>query len=105
MTNFNYIDVEVAHNRIRSSVLKTPLVVSEHINYLTNANVFFKLENLQWTGSFKIRGASNKLTQLNYEEKKRGIIAYSSGNHAQAVAYVSKINNIAATIIMPKNAP
>ena len=105
MTNFNYIDIEDAHDRIRSSVLKTPLVVSEHINYLTNANVFFKLENLQWTGSFKIRGASNKLTQLNYEEKKRGIVAYSSGNHAQAVAYVSKINNIAATIIMPKNAP
>ena len=105
MSNFNYIDIENAHDRIFSKVLKTPLVVSEHINYLTNANVFFKLENLQWTGSFKIRGASNKLAQLNSEEKKRGIVAYSSGNHAQAVAYVSKINNITATIIMPKNAP
>ena len=105
MTNFNYTNIEDAHDRIRSSVLKTPLVVNEHINNLTNANVFFKLENLQWTGSFKLRGASNKLTQLNSEEKKRGIVAYSSGNHAQAVAYASKINNITATIIMPKNAP
>ena len=105
MMNFNYNDIIDAHARIRSSVLKTPLVVSEHINNLTNANVFFKLENLQWTGSFKIRGASNKITQLNSEEKKRGIVAYSSGNHAQAVAYISKINNISATIIMPKNAP
>ena len=105
MTNFNYTYIEDAHDRIRSSVLKTPLVVSEHINYLTNANVFFKLENLQWTGSFKLRGAINKITQLNSKEKQKGIIAYSSGNHAQAVAYASKINNIAATIIMPKNAP
>ena len=99
MTNFNYTDIEDAHDRIRASVLKTPLVVSEHINYLTNANVFFKLENLQWTGSFKLRGASNKLTQLNSEEKNRGIVAYSSGNHGQAVAYASKINNITSTII------
>ena len=105
MTNFNYTYIEDAYDRIRSNVLKTPLVVSEHINYLTNANVFFKLENLQWTGSFKLRGAINKITQLNSKEKQRGIIAYSSGNHAQAVAYASKINNIAATIIMPKNAP
>ena len=105
MTNINYTNIEDAHDRIRSSILKTPLIVNEHINNLTNANVFFKLENLQWTGSFKLRGAINKVTQLNSEEKKRGIIAYSSGNHAQAVAYASKINNIAATIIMPKNAP
>ena len=75
MTNFNYTYIEEAHDRIRSSVLKTPLVVSEHINYLTKANVFFKLENLQWTGSFKLRGAINKVTQLNSEEKKRGITA------------------------------
>ena len=105
MTKFNYTNIEDAHDRIRSSVLKTPLVVNEHINNLTKSNVFFKLENLQWTGSFKLRGAINKLSQLNSEEKNRGIVAYSSGNHAQAVAYASKIKNITATIIMPKNAP
>ena len=94
-----------AHARIKSLVVKTPLITSEIINKQTNSNVFFKLENLQSTGSFKIRGASNKISLLNIEEKKRGVVAYSSGNHAQAVAYASKLKNINATIIMPRNAP
>ena len=105
MSNFNYHHIEEAYKRIHSQILKTPLVVSEYFNNLTKASVYFKLENLQWTGSFKIRGAMNKIMQLNLHQKKKGVVAYSSGNHAQAVAYASKINGISAIIIMPKNAP
>lgn len=105
MSNFNYLNIEEAYKRIQSEILKTPLVVSEYFNQLTKANIYFKLENLQWTGSFKIRGAMNKIMQLNADQRKAGIVAYSSGNHAQAVAFASKINDISAIIIMPKNAP
>ena len=98
-------EIDKAHERIFSLIIKTPLISSETINKKTNANVYFKLENLQWTGSFKLRGASNKISQLSNEEKSRGIVSYSSGNHAQAVAYASELFEVQATIIMPKNAP
>ena len=98
-------EIDKAHERIFSLIIKTPLISSETINKKTNANVYFKLENLQWTGSFKLRGASNKISQLSTEEKSRGIVSYSSGNHAQAVAYASKLFGVKATIIMPKSAP
>ena len=98
-------EIGKAHERIFSLIIKTPLISSETINKKINANVYFKLENLQWTGSFKLRGASNKISQLSNEEKSRGIVSYSSGNHAQAVAYASNLIGVQATIIMPKNAP
>ena len=98
-------EIDKAHERIFSLIIKTPLISSETINKKTNANVYFKLENLQWTGSFKLRGASNKISQLSNEEKSRGIVSYSSGNHAQAVAYASNLFDVQATIVMPKNAP
>ena len=98
-------EIDKAHERIFSLIIKTPLISNETINKKTNANVYFKLENLQWTGSFKLRGASNKISQLSNEEKSRGIVSYSSGNHAQAVAYASELFGIQATIVMPKNAP
>ncbi|HJL58267.1 MAG: threonine/serine dehydratase [Pelagibacteraceae bacterium] len=98
-------EIDKAHERIFPLIIKTPLISSETINKKTNANVYFKLENLQWTGSFKLRGASNKILQLSNEEKSRGIVSYSSGNHAQAVAYASNLFGVQATIIMPKNAP
>ena len=98
-------EIDKAHERIFSLIIKTPLISSEIINKKTNANVYFKLENLQWTGSFKLRGASNKISLLSNEEKSRGIVSYSSGNHAQAVAYASNLFGVQATIIMPKNAP
>ena len=98
-------EIDKAYERIFSLIIKTPLISSETINKKINANVYFKLENLQWTGSFKLRGASNKISQLSNEEKSRGIVSYSSGNHAQAVAYASKLFGVQATIIMPKNAP
>ena len=97
--------IDKAHERIQSLIIKTPLISNEIINKKVNANVYFKLENLQRTGSFKIRGASNKISQLSNEEKSRGVVAYSSGNHAQAVAYVSNIFNVKSTIVIPRNAP
>lgn len=105
MTDFKYTQIDEAYKRISSQVLRTPLVSSEYINNLLEAKVYFKLENLQWTGSFKLRGATNKISQLNLDQKQKGVVAYSSGNHAQAVAYASKINGISAKIIMPESAP
>jgi threonine dehydratase len=98
-------EIDKAHERIFSLIIKTPLISRETINKKTNASVYFKLENLQWTGTIKLRGASNKISQLSNEEKSRGIVSYSSGNHAQAVAYASELFGIQATIVMPKNAP
>ena len=105
MTDFDYTLIDEAYKRISSQFLKTPLVTSEYINNLLEAKVYFKLENLQWTGSFKFRGATNKISLLNLKQKQKGVVAYSSGNHAQAVAYASKINGINAKIIMPESAP
>ena len=98
-------EIEKAYKRISSYILKTPLISNSSINKITKSNVYFKLENLQFTGSFKIRGAINKISQLSNFEKRKGIVAYSSGNHAQAVAYASNIFNTKATIVMPNNAP
>ena len=70
MSNFNYIRIDEAYKRISSKVLKTPLVTSQYINHLLDAKVYFKLENLQWTGSFKLRGATNKILKLNLNQKK-----------------------------------
>ena len=103
--DFSYKDVDNAYKIIQNQIIKTPLVTNDFINKIFNSKIFFKLENLQKTGSFKFRGASYKITKLNNKQKKNGVVAYSSGNHAQAVAYASLQNNISAKIIMPNNAP
>ena len=105
MSDFNYLNIQKAYEIIKQSVDKTPLITNDYINNLLDAKVYFKLENLQKTGSFKLRGATNKISQLSKENKLRGLVAYSSGNHAQAVAYASLQENISAKIIMPNNAP
>ena len=105
MSDFDYSRIDKAYERISSHILKTPLVTSEYINNILKANVYFKLENLQWTGSFKLRGATNKILQLNQHQKQKGLVAYSSGNHAQAVAFVSRNEGIDVKIIMPESAP
>ena len=105
MTILSFKKIDEAFKRIRSSILRTPLITNQYINNITGAKIFFKLENLQWTGSFKLRGAVNKIKKLDFSQKKNGVVAYSSGNHAQAVAYASKINKINAKIVMPKGAP
>ncbi len=105
MSDFSYLNIETAYENIKHDLDKTPLITNDYINQLLDAKVYFKLENLQKTGSFKLRGATNKISQLSKEQKLRGLVAYSSGNHAQAVAYASLQKNISAKIIMPNNAP
>ena len=98
-------DIEIAAKRLDGLVFKTPLIESEWLNHRLGGRVLFKAECLQKTGSFKIRGASNKLHSLSAEEASRGVVAYSSGNHAQGVAAAAKNLGIKATIIIPRDAP
>ena len=98
-------DIEAAARRIAGHVLRTPLVHSPRLSELLGAEVLVKHENMHATASFKERGAANKLLQLSEEERKRGVIAMSAGNHAQAVAYHARRFGIPATIVMPETTP
>ena len=98
-------DVARAHERIRAHAHRTPVLTSDTIDALTGAKVHFKCENLQRMGAFKFRGAYNALSQLSPGQKKKGVVAFSSGNHAQAVALSGKMLGVPATIIMPTDAP
>lgn len=98
-------EIEKAHRRIRKVILRTPIIYSDTLSHLTGREVFLKLENLQKTGSFKIRGAYHLLSKLSPSMRRRGVVAASAGNHAQGVAYASSLLNIASTIIMPEGAP
>ena len=100
-----FVDVEEARERIKEQIYLSPLPYSETISRMTGNRVFFKLENLQMTGSFKERGALNRLLTLSAEERKRGVIAASAGNHGMALAFHSHRLDIAATIVMPVFAP
>ena len=94
-----------AHARIRDLVVHTPLISNPVINQRTGAKVYFKPECLQTTGSFKLRGASNAIAQLDEETAAKGVVACSSGNHAQGVAEAARRRGIPATIVMPEDAP
>ena len=98
-------DIRAAAGRIAGAVEHTPLVHSRTLSQLTGAQIFLKFENLQFTASFKERGALNKLLSLSEAERRRGVIAMSAGNHAQAVAYHAARLGIPATIVMPKGSP
>ena len=98
-------EVEKARERIKAQIYFSPLPYSETISRMTGNRVFFKLENLQMTGSFKERGALNRLLTLSAEESQRGVIAASAGNHGMALAFHSHRLGIAATIVMPVTAP
>ena len=98
-------DVANAATRLKGVAHRTPVLTSATVNQRTGSQVYFKCENFQRIGAFKFRGAYNALSQLSIEQKQRGVIAYSSGNHAQAVALAGRLLNISATIIMPRNAP
>jgi threonine dehydratase len=100
-----FVDVEEARERIQNQIYLSPFAFSETISRLTGNRAFFKLENLQMTGSFKERGALNRLLTLTPDEAKRGVIAASAGNHGMAVAFHSHRLNISATIVMPLHAP
>lgn len=99
------VDIEEARERIKDQIYLSPFPRSETISGMTGNRAFFKLENLQLTGSFKERGALNRLLTLTPQEVQRGVIAASAGNHGMAVAYHSRRLNIAATIVMPTAAP
>jgi threonine dehydratase len=98
-------DIHRAVERLRGKVVRTPLVESDWLNKTLGGRVLFKAECLQRTGSFKIRGATNKLSSLDENERHRGVVAYSSGNHAQGVAAAAKLMEIEATIVMPRDVP
>jgi threonine dehydratase len=98
-------DIEAARDRIQGAVYLSPCSHSIPLSDLTGMEIFCKLENLQRTGSFKERGARNALAQLPAEQQKRGVIAASAGNHAQALAYQGKLLGIPATVVMPQFAP
>ena len=101
----SFVDVEEARARIKDQIYLSPLPYSETLSRMTGNRVFCKLENLQITGSFKERGALNRLLTLNAEEARRGVIAASAGNHGMALAFHSRRLGIAATIVMPLFAP
>ncbi len=105
MTKITLQDIKDARETIKDIVKKTDVLESTRLSNMTGANVFYKCENLQKTGSFKVRGACNKIANLTEEEKSNGVIASSAGNHAQGVALGAKMSGIKATIVMPATAP
>src|SRR5712672_2216551 len=98
-------DIQAAARRIAGEVIESPCPESIPLSEITGMKIFCKLDYLQRTGSFKERGARNALAQLPPEQQKRGVIAASAGNHAQALAYQGKLLGIPATVVMPKYAP
>ena len=102
MTRKNLID---CHNRIKPFIHNTPVLTSSYINEITGADVYFKCENFQKMGAFKMRGAANAILRLSDEQKSNGVVTHSSGNHAQAISLAAKKIGIKAYIVMPSNAP
>ena len=100
-----YNDIEKAHQRISDHIHNTPILTSDSLDNELGSNLFFKCENFQKTGSFKIRGATNSILQLNDTEIKNGIITTSSGNHGAAVAFIADKIGTSSKIIMPNNTP
>jgi threonine dehydratase len=98
-------DIEAAAARIKGHAVETPLIESPALNERLGGRVLMKLETLQRVGAFKFRGAYNRLVQLNADERKRGVVAFSSGNHAQGVALAAKLLGMPALIVMPSDAP
>lgn len=100
-----YNDIEKAHQRISDHIHNTPILTSKSLDNELGSNLFFKCENFQKTGSFKIRGATNSILQLKHTEIKNGIITTSSGNHGAAVAFIANKIGASSKIIMPNNTP
>jgi len=97
--------VKAAGERLRGQAHVTPVMSSRTLNRLVGAEIYFKCENFQRGGAFKFRGAFNAISQLSQSQRSKGVVTYSSGNHAQAVALVCKLLNIRAVVVMPDNAP
>jgi threonine dehydratase len=98
-------DIKIAHSRIKSFIHKTPVMSSQQLNGLFGCELLFKCENFQKVGAFKFRGATNAVLSLTEEERIRGVVTHSSGNHAAALALAARMNGIKANIVMPESAP
>lgn len=105
MTLPEFADVESAARQIAGVAHRTPVATSRSVNTRTGAEVFFKCENLQRAGAFKFRGAYNALSRLSGDERRRGVVTFSSGNHAQAIALAGQVLGIPRVIVMPSDAP
>lgn len=105
LNSVTYTDIEAAAQHLKGIAHLTPVFTSTTVDRITNAKVFFKCENFQRIGAFKFRGAYNALLQLSKAQKRQGVITYSSGNHAQAIALSSQLLSIQSTIVMPSDAP
>ena len=98
-------DLINSHNRIKPFIHDTPVLTSNYVNEITGGEVYFKCENFQKMGAFKMRGAANAILKLSDEQKNNGVVTHSSGNHAQAISLAAKKIGIKAYIVMPSNAP
>jgi threonine dehydratase len=98
-------DIQAAHARIRSLIHYTPVLTSQLLNEHFGCKLFFKCENFQKVGAFKFRGATNAVLSLSSDERNRGVVTHSSGNHAAALALAARINGAKAYVVMPENAP
>ncbi|MEQ8470341.1 MAG: threonine/serine dehydratase [Marinoscillum sp.] len=99
----SFSDIKRAHQRISKIILETPVMTSHSINEITGCEVYFKCENFQKVGAFKMRGAANMILGFRPEERENGFATHSSGNHAQAVALAAKLSGTKAYVVMPKN--
>lgn len=100
-----FADVQAAAARLHGQAHRTPIITSETFDQLAGCRVYFKCENLQRAGAFKFRGAYNALSLLSPEQRRRGVVAFSSGNHAQGLALAAKALNVPAVVVMPSDAP
>lgn len=98
-------DIKAAHSRIRPFIHRTPVLSSHLLNEMFGCEIFFKCENFQKAGAFKFRGATNAVLSLTADEKRRGVVTHSSGNHAAALALAARMNGVKANIVMPETAP
>jgi threonine dehydratase len=103
--SFSAVEVLKARKNLEGVVYGTPLTYSRKLSEISGAEIYLKWENLQKTGSFKLRGAYNKVSSLTPEERSKGVITASAGNHALAVAYVAKMMGIKSTVVVPEIAP
>lgn len=104
-SSISYDDIANAAKTLHGIAHRTPVLTSRQADTQTGATVFFKCENFQRVGAFKFRGAYNAINRLSKDQKRKGVVAFSSGNHAQAIALSANILNVPATIVMPKDAP
>lgn len=105
MSEITFEDIQTAAERLKGQAHRTPIATSHQLNKAVGAELFCKCENLQRVGAFKFRGAFNLISQLSEAQRKRGVVAFSSGNHAQAVALVAKRLKVPAVIVMPHDSP